>query len=258
MRRLAWLAGLALALGALPAASPPSHAQTLAPASEADLTDFYRHPSPALLGQIIVFLDHLPEARMRVAAPAAYGFLAGALRRYPANLDQIIPANLSPQGLRVVAIGLHLAGQYDRADAMAARLAAQGGGALNMARMPASLDTVPAEDPKLFDLLWGASFATGDGQYCAKILAAYAAVANRDANAADLLTIARGHGRDQDAIKAIVQRRGIDTARLLINMSSALWSLHANAQQHDFVRAVVMAYVQAHPREPAALALLTF
>ena len=60
MRRTAWLAYLALALGALPAASPPSHAQTLAPANEADLTDFYRHPSPALLGQIIVFLDHLP------------------------------------------------------------------------------------------------------------------------------------------------------------------------------------------------------
>jgi hypothetical protein len=195
---------------------------------------------------------------MRVAAPAAYGFLGGAFLRYPANLDQIIPTTLSPQGLRVVAVGLHLAGQYDRADAMAARLAASTGATLNMARMPASLDAVPAEDPKLFDLLWGASFATGDGKYCTKILNAYVAVANRDGFAADLLTIARGHGGNTDAVKEIVQRRGIDTARLLINMSTALRSLHANAQQHGFVSQVVNAYVQSHPREPAAIALITY
>ena len=54
----------------------------------------------------------------------------------------------------------------------------------------------------------------------------------------------------------IVEKRGRDNARELIIVSTALWALRSNAQQHVFVRQVLQQYVAGHPSEPATKALV--
>ena len=124
----------------------------------------------------------------------------------------------------------------------------------NLATIPTSLDAVQAVGPPEFDLLWGASFASGDPRYCSKILARFAAVANVGDNADDLVHLARNMESGQDQ-QWIVDKRGPDKARELVPVASALCALHSNAEHHPFVQTVMTEYITAHSTEPAAKAL---
>jgi hypothetical protein len=53
----------------------------------------------------------------------------------------------------------------------------------------------------------------------------------------------------------LVEKRGKDATPELVIAATALWALHSNALQHQFVRGVVSDYIAAHPSEPAAKAL---
>jgi tetratricopeptide (TPR) repeat protein len=121
--------------------------------------------------------------------------------------------------------------------------------------VPASLDAVVATGPREFDLLWGASFASGDPRYCLKILDHFVGVANVDGNAEDMITIARNIGTGAD-LHWVVAKRGADKGGALIAQSTALWALNSNAHQHEFVRNAVGQYIAQHPGEPASKALI--
>jgi hypothetical protein len=88
-----------------------------------------------------------------------------------------------------------------------------------------------------------------------KILDHFAAVANVDGSAEDMVAIARVYGTGTD-MHWVVEKRGVDKARELIIQSSALWALYSNAQQHEFVRSAVGNYISSHPEEPASKALM--
>jgi len=204
-----------------------AHAQDANATSEADITYFYRNPSVERVARIVSYLNTSALLDKPSAEPATIGFLAAAFDRYPKNIDAMIPQGLSARTQGVIALSLRLAGQE-----------------------------TTATGPNEFDMLWGASFATGDPRYASRILARFAAIANVDGNAEDMLTIARSFGAGAD-LHWVTDKHGADQARELIIGSSALWALQSNAEQHDFVRALVNDYIRAHPAEPAAKALLT-
>jgi hypothetical protein len=182
------------------------------------------------------------------------GFFAAAFQRYPADIDKMIPGSLSPQMSELLATSLQLAGQPTRAQDLVKVLKSKDEAAPNLATIPTSLDAVQAVGPPEFDLLWGASFASGDPRYCSKILARFAAVANVGDNADDLVHLARNMESGQDQ-QWIVDKRGPDKARELVPVASALWALHSNAEHHPFVQTVMTEYITAHSTEPAAKAL---
>jgi hypothetical protein len=233
----------------------PARAEQADPVSEADVTYFYRNPSPARLAQLMAYFNTIAESGKPFAQPPLIGFLAAAFQKYPRDIDMLIPADLSLPMLEIVEYSLRLAGQDAKARLIAERLKSRGAAAPDFTDVPASLDAVAAAGPAEFDMLWGASFAGGDPRYCSKILAQFAAVANVDGNADDMLAIAKTAGTGAD-LHWVADKRGVDEARELTGMSSALWSLNANAQQHAFVRKVVGDYIQAHPAEPASRALI--
>jgi tetratricopeptide (TPR) repeat protein len=233
-----------------------AHAQDANATSEADITYFYRNPSVERVARIVSYLNTSALLDKPSAEPATIGFLAAAFDRYPKNIDAMIPQGLSARTQGVIALSLRLAGQETRAKAVAERLRASGAAVPDPARVPASFDSLTATGPNEFDMLWGASFATGDPRYASRILARFAAIANVDGNAEDMLTIARSFGAGAD-LHWVTDKHGADQARELIIGSSALWALQSNAEQHDFVRALVNDYIRAHPAEPAAKALLT-
>jgi hypothetical protein len=229
-------------------------AQT-ASVSEADLTYFYKAPSPERAARLVTYFDSLRAAEKEGTRPPLIGFFASVFQHYPADIDKIIPESISPQMSGLLAVALQLGGQHAKAQSRVATLKSKNDAAPDLANIPSSLDAVEAVGPNEFDLLWGASFASGDPRYCSKIVARFAGTANVGDNADDLVRLARNResGGDQ---QWIVEKRGRDTARELIIVSTALWALRSNAQQHVFVRQVLQQYVAGHPSEPATKALV--
>jgi tetratricopeptide (TPR) repeat protein len=249
------LIAAAAAMISFDAAVSPVRAEQAVAVSESDITYFYKNPSPARLSQLMAYFNTLAQSGKPFAQPPVIGFLAAAFQKYPADIDTLIPADLSLPMLEIVEYSLRLAGQNAKARLIAERLKSRGAAAPDFTQVPASLDAVAAAGPNEFDMLWGASFATGDPRYCLKILAQFAAVANADGNADDILTIARTAGTDAD-LHWVADKYGVDKARELSIMSSALWSLNSNAQQHEFVRKALGDYIQAHPNEPVSKVLI--
>jgi tetratricopeptide (TPR) repeat protein len=251
----AFLIAGAASLVSFDAAISPVRAEQTTPVSEADVIYFYRNPSPARLAQLMAYFNTIAQSGKPFAQPPLIGFLAAAFQKYPSAIDTVIPADLSLPMLEIAGYSLRLAGQDAKARLIAERLKSRGAAAPDFTQVPAGLDAMAATGPTEFDMLWGASFATGDPRYCSKILAQFAAVANVDGNAEDMLVIAKTIGTDAD-LHWVADKRGVEKARELTGMSSALWSLNANAQQHEFVRKVISDYIEAHPAEPASKALI--
>jgi tetratricopeptide (TPR) repeat protein len=224
--------------------------------SEADLTYFYKAPSPGRAARLVTYFDSLRSAEKEGARPPLMGFFAAVFQHYPADIDKIIPESISPQMSGLLAVSLRLAGQQAKAQSRVATLKSKNDEAPDLASIPSSLDAVQAVGPSEFDLLWGASFASGDPRYCSKILARFVDTANAGDNADDLVRLARNRESGSDQ-QWIVEKRGRDNARELIIVSTALWALRSNAQQHAFVRQVLQQYVAVHPSEPATKAIVT-
>jgi len=257
-RALPLVVALAVALAAVPDPNiliPAASAEEAATASETDMVYFYRNPSPERVVKLMAYFNTLTQPGKPESQPPIIGFLAAAFQRYPGDIDKMIPAGLSATMQGIVATSLRLAGQDAKAQSFADHLRASGAEAPDLRYVPTSLDAVAAGGPGEFDLLWGASFASGDPRFAVKILDGFAAVANVDGNADDMVTIAKGYGTGAD-LHWVVKKRGADQAGKLIAQSSALWALDSNARQHEFIRAAVAQYVAAHREEPASKALL--
>jgi tetratricopeptide (TPR) repeat protein len=235
-----------------PLRAEPTPAATV---SDADMTYFYKNPSPARLSQLMAYFNTLAQSGKPFAQPPMIGFLAAAFQKYPGDVDSLISADLSLPMLEIVGYSLQLAGQDAKARSIADRLTSRGAAPPDFTHAPSSLDAMLATGPTEFDMLWGASFATADPRYCSKILARFAGMANVDGNADDILAIAKAAGTGAD-MHWVVDKRGAAKAREMINIASALWALNSNAQQHEFVRKMLGDYVQAHPTEPASKALI--
>ena len=226
-----------------------------APASEVDMTYFYKNPSPERVAKLIVYFNTLNQLDKQSAQPPTIGFLAAAFQRYPTDIDKMIPEGLSATMQGIVATSLRLAGQDAKAQLLADHLRATGAPAPDLRYVPLSLDAVVAAGPSEFDLLWGASFASGDPRYTLKILDHFAAIANVDGNFEDMVNIAHSYGTGAD-MHWVAQKRGADKARELITQSAALWALYSNSLQHEFIRSAVTKYIAAHPEDAASKALV--
>jgi tetratricopeptide (TPR) repeat protein len=222
--------------------------------SEADMTYFYKEPSPARVAALVTYFDSLRAAERGGTRPPLMGFFAGAFQRYPADIDRMIPEPLSVQMMGLLAVSLKLAGQQARAESLVKTIKSRDAVAPDLSTLPPTLDAIEPVGPSELDLLWGASFATADPKYPSRILARFARVANTGDYAEDLVHVVRNlqSGADQ---QWLVDKRGKAAAPELIVASTALWALHSNALQHQFVRSVVDDYIAAHPSEPAAKAL---
>ena len=168
---------------------PVSSPKPPAPAAfEIVMRTFYQHPNPQLVPKILIDFNDSRFVQKDSAHPALIGFLAGVFQQYPNQ--RLVPVDRLLDRVRYsVAIAYHLAGQHDQAEEMKDRISRRGLKELDLTNLPNSLSTMPVNGPDAYDVLWGASFATGDPKYCLRIVDAFATVANRDGNAEDMVKI---------------------------------------------------------------------
>lgn len=218
------------------------------------ITFYYRDPRPE---RLVGWLEAFGKRRQDwMAYPPVAGFFAIVFAAQPAWIERLVPAQLDARLADTIAAALRLSGQT-ASTGLQARLAQAGTDptlAAQFAGLPNRLTSLRIASGTHLDILWGASFASGDGRYALMIADFLARVANRSEPIAfDITRIAAGMTRQDYGELAKLKdkyERG-----LLIEMvyaATAAWGLTSNARQHAFVDAVVSQYISQHSGTPAA------
>jgi hypothetical protein len=250
------LSGLACFLVALTTGTV--HAQQASGPPADSLAFFYKDPRPGRLGEI--FADFQNRALPWGAYPPLTGLLAAIFKLHPEQIDPLIPAVKDVKAAYALIAASRLSGQPAKADALRAKFANIGSDErLNaeFAGLPTRIEDLRIATPTHLDILWGASFAAGDGHYVTPIIDYFANTANESALVAlDLAKIVLEIvGGPKDTIKGLKEKYGEARARQMLYAATALWAIASNARQHEFVRQTTARYIGDHPGTPATKAL---
>jgi hypothetical protein len=222
------------------------------------LTFFYKDPQPERLVGIFTTLQS--QSSEWGAYPPVAGLFASLFKLHPDWIDRLSPSAPDPKAASTLVAALRLSGQSAKADRLRAKFA---NGGLDQrleaefARLPSRFEDLQISTPTHLDLLWGASFAGGDGRYVRPIIDFFANTANdSELVALDVARIAVGiGGGPNDVLNGLKDKVGEARARQMIYAGVALWAISANARQHAFVKQTTTKYIQEHPGTPATKAL---
>jgi hypothetical protein len=214
------------------------------------MTFFYRDPNPE---RLIGFLEKL-DASNSVnweAYPPTVGFLAIIFRTYPNFIETLIPIDPKPRTADAVAAALLLSGNKTTIAKFQSRFDAAGSDPrlhAALLSLPERIEDIRVRTPTHLDILWGASFASGDGHFVRMIVDFFAGTANRSGDIAlDVLQTAVAlSGGPRDILGTLRGKYGDENTVEIIYAATALWSLEANSEQHPFVRQVLTEYIQDH------------
>lgn len=247
---------------ALIAASSAEAQQAQKPTPQDELLMFfYKDPRP---DRLVGFLEQFDKTNAQKwdAYPPVAGFLTIVFRTHPADIEQLLPARLTPQSATTVAAALRMSGNA----AMAAKLQPK----LEQARkdeklanefanLPVRLEDIPISSPSHLDILWGAAFASGDARYVRMILDFFAQVANTgEPVAIDIAKVAVGMAGGSKEIFGELRGRYGNNSGLIIVAAAALWAARSNAEKHVFVDRALTAYVNEHPGTNATKTISAF
>ena len=247
---------LLLPIGA--AAQPP---QMQAAPGDTLLTTFYKDPRPERLAGFFDQLRTLPAAQSWEAFPPVAGFYAFVFRKFPGDIDKLIPPAPDAKAAETLAAALRLSGNQAAQEKFRPRLAQTGRDlqlAAVFANLPSRLEELQITTPSNLDILWGAAFASGDAKFVVMIIDYFARTANLDEEIArDIVrTVVAMSGGSREVFNELRGRYGVLAARQVVFASSALWAIQSNARQHDFVERVVTTYIDEHPGTLAQTALI--
>jgi hypothetical protein len=222
------------------------------------LAFFYKDPQPWRLVQI--FADVQNRALPWGAYPPVTGLLAAFFKLHPEQVDQFISAVKDVKAAYALIAASRLSGQPAKAEALRAKFANIGSDErLNaeFAGLPTRLEDLQIATPTHLDILWGASFAAGDGHYVTPIINYFANTANKsELVALDLAKIVLEMiGGPKDTMKGLKEKYGEAGGLQMIFAATALWAIASNTRQHEFVRQITTRYIADHPGTPATKAL---
>lgn len=211
-------------------------------------TYYYRDPRPE---RLVGALDALGKKPLEwIAYPPVAGLLAVVFAAQPGWIGKLVPAQLDARLATTIAAGLELSGQPVSSD-LQARLVLAGTDptlAAQFAGLPNRLTDLRISIPTHLDVLWGASFASGDGRYVLMIIDFMSRTANRsEPIALDIVRVAAGAARkDFGALASLKDKYDQRTLVDIAYAATAAWALTSNARQHGFVDATVKRYITEH------------
>lgn len=237
----------------------PSQAQTSAASARDLLTYFYEDPRPERLIGYLESIEQLPEFQDWRAYPPVAGSFAVIFADHPDWIEKLFPDRAGPKVVETLVAALRLSGNASRESQFRARA---GGGSdaelkLQFTDLPARLDDLAIVVPTHLDILWGASFASGDGRYARMIIDFFAETANRSEDIAiDVAKVAIVMAGGPDEVLTTLRgKHGDALTTEIIYAAAALWALHSNAEQHDFIDKIARDYLAEVPDTPARRAI---
>jgi hypothetical protein len=260
MRR--WLAALAAILACTLLVPIGAAAQQMQAApGDTLLTTFYKDPRPE---RLVGFLDQLramPAAQSWEAYPPVAGFYAFVFRKFPADVEKLMPQAPDAKVAETIAAALRLSGNQAEYEKFQPRLAQTGRDlqlAAVFANLPSRLEELQITTPSNLDILWGAAFASGDEKFVLMIIDYFARTANLDEEVARDITrtVFAMAGGPREIFNELRTRYGVLAARQVVFAASALWAIQSNARQHEFIDRVVVSYIDQHPDTLAQKALV--
>lgn len=226
--------------------------QVSPPSSKTDdtFTYFYRDPRPErLVGWFDAYGKEHPDWE---AYPPVAGFFAVVFAAQPGWIERLVPAQLNARQAETISAALRLSSQPTVSKDLQARLVGAGTDptlAAQFAGLPNRLTNLRIATPTHLDILWGASFASGDGRYTLMIADFFARTTNRsEPIALGVTRIAAAISRQN--YNGLAQLKDKYEPGLLLEMTyaaTAAWALTSNARQHAFVDRVVTRYISEHP-----------
>ncbi|HKY88148.1 MAG TPA: hypothetical protein VJL90_15430 [Pseudorhodoplanes sp.] len=245
--------------------APPAQAQLQAKpqlsASERELNDlmayYYKDPR---IERLAGFLEKYDAGAQWNAYPPAAGFYAILFRTNPNAVSRLVSGNINARGATMIYTALRLAGDQPVPTALKAQLAQAGLDERLKAEftgLPPRLEDIRIRTPTHLDILWGASFASGDPRYARMIMNYIAQVANRsELIALDVArTTAAIMGGPQDVLKELKNKYGNEGAYEMIVAGTAMWGLYANSRQHAFIEQAGSRYLKDNAGTYAAKAI---
>ena len=223
-------------------------------------TYFYKDPRPERLVGFIATYDAATPTPQWGAYPPVAGLFAVVLRTHPTWIGKLVPARLNSKSADTVIAALQLSGQFQKAGPWMAAQIRQAGSDERLrsefADLPTRLEDIRIQTPTHLDILWGASFASGDARFARMIADFSARTANRSEQAAvDVAQTALAiMGGPKDILGQLRGRHGDAVAREIVYAATALWALQSNARQHPFVDEAFTKYIQEHSGTLAAKA----
>jgi hypothetical protein len=221
---------------------------------------YYANPRP---DRLVGFLDRFQHGKDWGAFPPVAGFFAVIFRRHPEWIDRLIPATPNAQTSETMVAAFWLAGRSDVPGTVKPRLSSAGSDPMlksQFANQPQALEAINIATPTHLDILWGASFASGDGRYTRMVADYFARTADRsEAIAADVCLLTTGiFRRDQNVVAEVAERYPDPaTRRDLLFAATAAWGLRSNAGQHPFIGNAMNKWIADHPNSHAAKCLAT-
>lgn len=224
------------------------------------ITYFYKNPD---LGSVPNLLRKMDQAGLltgrRSQASLMAGFMVPLFESHPERIDELIAGPYSRDVERVVWLGLAFAGMNEKAMGYMQRNGWPQKNVDAVKRATGSLLEFVISDGRDLDMLWAASFASGDVRYPLKIVRFIAeSLASGKFWVEDIDFVGdhrntmRAGGPEMERIAG--RYPGEDLERLALN-GSALWSLGSNAKQHEFVMETVQERIAAAPDSDLAFLL---
>lgn len=224
------------------------------------ITYFYRNPDLGSVPDILRGLDEegLLAGRGNIFFPTG-AFLAPLFERHPERIDALIAGPFSRNVQTVIGVGLALAGMTEKAVEYARRNGWPAEKIDAVKQAYGNLLEARISEGRELDMLWSASFATGDKRYPARIIDVIAEnLASGKFQAQDIAYLGDPvnlRKSDNAELARIAGRyKDQDLEELMMN-GSAIWSLGSNAKQHAFVMEAVQERIAAAPDSDLAYLL---
>jgi hypothetical protein len=186
--------------------------------------------------------------------------LARSFALHPDWIERLTPNAPDTKAASTLVAAIRLSGHAAEAERLRAQFTNSGLDEKlegEFAGLPARLEDLQIKTPSDLDILWGASFADGDGRYVRPIIDFFADTANASEPVAlDVarITVAMAGGPNE-IYTELKDRYGEARTRQLIYAATALWAIGSNSRQHKYVKQTAADYIRDHRGTPATHAL---
>lgn len=224
------------------------------------MTYFYRSGDLTTVPAILRSQEAKGVLKRKNARPPTIGFLAALLSRHSEYADAWLSEDFEKDTQYVLAVALTFSGKRAKAIEYVQEKGWGPEMVTQLKRLPISLIDFPVQTATDLDIMWGASFATGDVLYVNRILDMFSTnIQSGIFEIEDLLFLRKAKSsasseKKQD-LSWMVKKYGKETFLKIAYSSSALWASISNAIQHPFVMDAVKQRIAKAPNSDLSYVL---